>query len=537
MKPGLGAAIGTFPAPGSANYATSGLALGVGGLAGTSAVADEAVGSGRVVSFASDPNFRAWTQGTQRLLWNAIVGPNPAGMHGLAAGSKERAAAEKAAQDAAATVVDFGSAIRIRVRAADATATAKILSRRGAEVARFDLGSDVLFLVANRKDLSAEESPLFDFVVRDLDKAGIDPLAREHAVGRAWRSPPAPGSARDVDHAEAVALGVGEDHVVGVGRLPVPVDLGRPEADEALDLGGLVLGVEVEVDPGRDMDLRADAVERDVGSVAGARPEQREALVVAALRAARHVVERRRPERLLALEVVDADDDRADADHPGQRSSKTLSSRGRRASPGAAFGCPGGVRRVAQRDDRPDVAVRRQAEELADRGAEVRQDPGDPGAEIEHPGGDEDPLGRPAVVVGDAQLVAVVLATGRTIAIAAVAVRSERVWGTPISAIWRRTPTSVTTMNRHGWVLLLLPVQRATSAIASSSARSTGSSVNSRIWRVRRRGRSRSAGVSVIAPILLRVNRSVDGGSTTLPPGSGRTSDVARPVPGRPLGP
>ena len=177
MKPGLGAPIGTFPAAGSANYATSGLALGVGGLAGTSAVADEAVGSGRVVSFASDPNFRAWTQGTQRLLWNAIVGPNPAGMHGLAAGSKERAAAEKAAQDAAAAVVDFGSAIRIRVRAADATATAKILSRRGAEVARFDLGSDVLFLVANRKDLSAEESPLFDFIVRDLDKAGIDPLA------------------------------------------------------------------------------------------------------------------------------------------------------------------------------------------------------------------------------------------------------------------------------------------------------------------------------------------------------------------------
>ena len=177
MKPGLGAPIGTFPAAGSRRYATSGLALGVGGLAGTSAVADEAVGSGRVVSFASDPNFRAWTQGTQRLLWNAIVGPNPAGMHGLAAGSKERAAAEKAAQDAAAAVVDFGSAIRIRVRAADATATAKILSRRGAEVARFDLGSDVLFLVANRKDLSAEESPLFDFIVRDLDKAGIDPLA------------------------------------------------------------------------------------------------------------------------------------------------------------------------------------------------------------------------------------------------------------------------------------------------------------------------------------------------------------------------
>ena len=51
------------------------------------------------------------------------------------------------------------------------------LEFHGHRVARFDLGSDVLFLVANRKDLSAEESPLFDFIVRDLDKAGIDPLA------------------------------------------------------------------------------------------------------------------------------------------------------------------------------------------------------------------------------------------------------------------------------------------------------------------------------------------------------------------------
>ena len=177
MKPGLGTAIATYPAAGSADYATSGLALGVNVLAGTTAVADEAVGSGRVISFASDPNFRAWTQGTQRLLWNALVTPNPAGMHGLAAGSKERAAAEKAAQDAAAATVDFGLAMRIRVRAADATATAKVLNRHGAEVARVAAGTDVLFLVANRKELSTEEDPLFDVIARDLVKAGIDPIS------------------------------------------------------------------------------------------------------------------------------------------------------------------------------------------------------------------------------------------------------------------------------------------------------------------------------------------------------------------------
>ena len=178
MRPGLGTAVATFPAAGDDAFATSGLTLGVDALGGTTAVADEAVGAGRVVSFSFDPNFRAWTQGTQRLLWNAIVGPDPAGFGAAPlAGSKERAAAEKAAQDAAASVVDFGSAIRIRVAAADAAATAKILSRRGAEVARINLGNEVLFLVANRKDLSAEESPLFTFIVRDLAKAGIDPIA------------------------------------------------------------------------------------------------------------------------------------------------------------------------------------------------------------------------------------------------------------------------------------------------------------------------------------------------------------------------
>ena len=178
MRPGLGSAVATFPAAGDDAYATSGLTLGVDALGGTTAVADEAVGAGRVVSFSFDPNFRAWTQGTQRLLWNAIVGPDPAGFGAAPlAGSKERTAAEKAAQDAAASVVDFGSAIRVRVEATDAAGTARILNRRGAEVARIDLGNEVLFLVANRKDLSAEESPLFTFIVRDLAKAGIDPIA------------------------------------------------------------------------------------------------------------------------------------------------------------------------------------------------------------------------------------------------------------------------------------------------------------------------------------------------------------------------
>ena len=175
MLPGIGASVATFPARGTSDFATSGLTIGVDTLAGSSALVDEPIGAGRAVLFSVDPNFRAWTQGTQRLLWNAILGPDPAGAAvAPAAGSKERAAAEKAAADAVAKVPSLGSAIRIRVASVDATATAKILQRHGAEVVRQDLGSETLFLIANRGDLSYDEHPSFALIVRDLEMAGVD---------------------------------------------------------------------------------------------------------------------------------------------------------------------------------------------------------------------------------------------------------------------------------------------------------------------------------------------------------------------------
>ena len=64
MQPGLGdGGRDVSRPPATPDFATSGLAIGVDTLAGTAAVVDEAVGSGRVVSFSIDPNFRAWTAG------------------------------------------------------------------------------------------------------------------------------------------------------------------------------------------------------------------------------------------------------------------------------------------------------------------------------------------------------------------------------------------------------------------------------------------------------------------------------------------
>jgi hypothetical protein len=55
----------------------SGFAEGEEQLHGTAAVVDEAYGDGRVVLFGFEPNYRAFTDGTAKLLRNAILGPVP----------------------------------------------------------------------------------------------------------------------------------------------------------------------------------------------------------------------------------------------------------------------------------------------------------------------------------------------------------------------------------------------------------------------------------------------------------------------------
>ncbi|MET0523584.1 MAG: M14 family zinc carboxypeptidase [Nocardioides sp.] len=68
-----------FPAATSPRWFISGFAEGAEELGRTAAVVDEPYADGRVVAFAGEPNFRAFTDGTQKILWNAIYGADPAG--------------------------------------------------------------------------------------------------------------------------------------------------------------------------------------------------------------------------------------------------------------------------------------------------------------------------------------------------------------------------------------------------------------------------------------------------------------------------
>ena len=123
-------------------------------------------------------------QGTQRMLWNAIVGPDPAALGpGWRPARKARAAAEKAAArrggDAARPRLGHphpGRRQRMRRRRPrSSSAAAPRSSARTSTVTS-------LFLVANRHDLSYDEHPFFTLVVARPREAGIRPPGGQPAV-------------------------------------------------------------------------------------------------------------------------------------------------------------------------------------------------------------------------------------------------------------------------------------------------------------------------------------------------------------------
>ncbi len=79
--------------PGYRKFFVSGFARGADELRGTAAVVAEKCAEGEVVLFASDPNFRGFTTGTQKLVWNAIfadrTSPDASGGCGGAAAPRE----------------------------------------------------------------------------------------------------------------------------------------------------------------------------------------------------------------------------------------------------------------------------------------------------------------------------------------------------------------------------------------------------------------------------------------------------------------
>ena len=66
----------SYPPYNSADWFRSGFALRDRRYARTPVVVDDAYGRGHVISMSNEPDFRGYTDGTERLLWNAIVQPD-----------------------------------------------------------------------------------------------------------------------------------------------------------------------------------------------------------------------------------------------------------------------------------------------------------------------------------------------------------------------------------------------------------------------------------------------------------------------------
>ena len=165
----------TYPPAGTEDFFVSGYEEGAEELGGTAAVVDEPLGSGRVVLFASDPNYRAFTQGSQELLWNAIFGPAPSG--GTIRSAAARAPLISAAREAARALPRWLSPIRISVHRADAAVVGSLV-RSFTQAYRVELApARVRFVIRNPGGLEVDEHPWAWLIAAQVRDAGIQPIA------------------------------------------------------------------------------------------------------------------------------------------------------------------------------------------------------------------------------------------------------------------------------------------------------------------------------------------------------------------------
>jgi Zinc carboxypeptidase len=156
-----------FPAAAAGDFFVSGYADGAEALGGTAAVIDEPVGDGRTVAFGFEPNFRAFTDGTQRLLRNAMFGEQPAAFEDAAAEPATIARAEARQLSAP------HDPVRLVVAAGGERAAAAVLDARGLRHRVVRTTGRVSFTIANPGGASGDEIPWARDVEASLKARGV----------------------------------------------------------------------------------------------------------------------------------------------------------------------------------------------------------------------------------------------------------------------------------------------------------------------------------------------------------------------------
>lgn len=166
-----GANVALYPA-GDSDFWFSGYAEGEGVLRGTAALVDEKLGDGRVVLFAGEANFRAFTEGTQLLLANAIAYPARSDK-GSDVGATRFAAAVRRARNSAPASTGPGRPIRIVVDRADTRDARRVLLDFTPDFTATRARRRTTFTIPNPGGLDFEAHPFSFRLLPALRAAGV----------------------------------------------------------------------------------------------------------------------------------------------------------------------------------------------------------------------------------------------------------------------------------------------------------------------------------------------------------------------------
>jgi hypothetical protein len=167
-----GTTVGRYPSS-APDFWVSGYSQGAEALRGSSALVEETLGSGRVVLFSGEPNFRAFTDGTAFLLSNALIFPAGTKSAGVDLGSRAAAASVAAAAVSAHSATGPGRPIQIEVAADQAAAASRLLSRFTDQAKVAVIGDSAWFTIANPRALTIEDHPFSWRLLPAFRAAGI----------------------------------------------------------------------------------------------------------------------------------------------------------------------------------------------------------------------------------------------------------------------------------------------------------------------------------------------------------------------------
>ncbi len=172
-----GSVAASYPEQGP-DWFVSGFARGTEILEGSAALVDEEFGDGRVVLFSGEPNYRAFTEGTQLLIANALAYPESQFAKGRDVTSKAAAADVAKARSTVPQPIGPGQPLRLEVPAAQGSRAIEVISGLGVIGATVtQVGTSAFVTVPNPNQVELRDLSYGPELLPALQAAGIPVLS------------------------------------------------------------------------------------------------------------------------------------------------------------------------------------------------------------------------------------------------------------------------------------------------------------------------------------------------------------------------